>query len=306
MNPLQNSPLVSIVTPSFQQADYLLETLESVARQTYPHIEHLVMDGGSKDGSVDILKSFAAGRPKERFQWWSERDKGQADAINKGLARSKGRILAYLNSDDTYEPETVSTIVDYFRTHPDDAFVHGQGFHVTAEGHLLHPYPSRPCGHRELGEYCYVCQPTAFWRREVYEEIGGFNPDLNYGLDYEYWIRLSLRFSMGYIHQHLASTRLHEEAKTVGQRRKMHQEIVGIVHRHYGRVSPHWIYSLANAAERIERLRQAPAPFRWLYPPCFCMLAGAYFLKWNRKIPLREFRRFLEYRGGKRQQDILR
>ena len=125
-------PLVSIVTPSYNQAAYLRETMQSVLDQDYPNIEYLVVDGGSTDGSVEIIKEF-----ESRLTWWcSEKDRGQAEAINKGLQRAKGEYIAWLNSDDLYLPGVISTVVALFTKHPDAAMVHGDVFAIDETGRV--------------------------------------------------------------------------------------------------------------------------------------------------------------------------
>ena len=283
----RDTPLVSIITPSYQQGKFLQRTLESVAGQTYPQIEHIVMDGGSTDGSVDLLRAFAASQPHGRFQWVSEPDQGQADAINKGLGRTNGRILAYLNSDDLYAPDAVEKAVTYLLQHPDVYLVHGRGCHIDVHDQRLDPYPSKPCDYAGLGTYCFICQPTAFWRREASDAIGTFDTTLQYGLDYDYWIRLSKRFALGFLEAELAYTRLHQDAKTVGQREAMHREILRVVKHHYGRVSYHWIYAAANAKSWMERLRSGNRWVRWVYPPVFGAASAVLYILWNRRLPVR-------------------
>ena len=133
---VQGAPLVSIVTPSYNQGPYIEATIQSVVSQDYPHLEYIVIDGGSQDNTVAILKRYA-----ERLCWISEPDHGQADAINKGFRIAHGEILAWLNSDDTYLPGAVCQVVEYFQRHPDVSMVYGEGQHVDAEGHISLPIP---------------------------------------------------------------------------------------------------------------------------------------------------------------------
>lgn len=284
-------PLVSIITPSLDQGRFLPATLRSVASQTYPRMEHVIVDGGSTDGSVAIIRAHAATFPGKVI-WVSEPDKGQTDAINKGLRIASGSILAYLNSDDTYEPGTVAAAAGFLQEHPDIALVHGRGFHVDSGGRRLDEYPSKPCDHSSLAEYCHICQPTAFWRREVLDAIGPFDGSLRFCMDYDYWIRASRRFPMGYLDRHLANTRLHEAAKTVSQRFAAHREIVRTLKRHYDAVSDHWIYAYANSFPWIHRLRSGSVPRSLVYVAAFTLLAGGLFLKYNRRIPLRSLGHF--------------
>jgi glycosyltransferase involved in cell wall biosynthesis len=288
---MSEQPLVSIVTPSFNQGRFVGETLRSVAEQSYPYIEHIIIDGQSADDSLAVIKAHV-GRYPGRVTWVSEPDQGQADAINKGLRRASGTILAYLNSDDTYTPDAVKQVVDHFQRNPDISLVHGQGFHMDTDGNRMNAYPSQPCDHRSLFENCYICQPTTFWRRDAFDAIGEFNTSLRYAMDYDYWIRLSKRFSMAYLNIHLANTRLHREAKTVQQRNQMHREILQVVKSHYGAVSDHWIYSYANSFPWIDRLRTGRLLSTIVYVIAFTMLSGGLFLKHNHRIPLRSIRLF--------------
>src|SRR5262245_23986726 len=160
-------PLVSIVTPSYNHGPYIEATIQSVLSQDYPHIEYIVVDGGSQDDTIGILKRYEG-----RLSWASERDQGQADAINKGFRMAHGEILAWLNSDDTYLPGAVRLAVQYFQSHPDVSMVYGEGHHVDVEGHIIARYPTEAFDYQRLSERCFICQPTVFFRAEVYREVG--------------------------------------------------------------------------------------------------------------------------------------
>ena len=179
MNTVSRGPLVSIVTPSYDQSRYIEDTIRSVLTQDYPNLEYLVLDGGSTDGTVEILKKY-----EERLRWISEKDRGQADAINKGFQLAKGDILGWLNSDDTYLQGTIRKVVQYFETHPDVGMVYGEGYHVDAQGHRLGRYPTEPFDAQRLQETCFICQPTVFLRAEVFREVGPLDISLLYSPDY--------------------------------------------------------------------------------------------------------------------------
>lgn len=227
MNSLSETqtPLVSVIIPSYNQAKYLEATLRSVLEQDYPKIEILVIDGGSTDGSVKILERFNA----QLNLWLSEIDNGQAHAINKGLERAHGDILGWLNSDDLLLSGTISRAVSVFQQNPEVDVVYGRLERIDEEGRLT-PTPDLPKDRTEfsldhvLGE-CIVNQPGSFWRRTVMEKAGRLDISLHYVLDYEYWIRLAMygaRFKK--LPEVVARFRLSPGSKTVSQSTAMANE----------------------------------------------------------------------------------
>lgn len=237
-------PLVTVVTPSYNQGRFIRSTIESVLKQDYPRIEYLVMDGGSTDETVSILREYS-----DRLRWISEPDHGQAHAINKGWRQARGSILAYLNSDDLYLPGAVTQAVATLDAHPGAAAVYGEGYHVDEQGRILERYPTEPFEADRLQETCFISQPTVFLRRDAVERVGYLDESLRYCIDYDLWIRLA-RAGKILIHtpHYLASTRLHADAKTLGQRRQAHAEILQVIYRHFGRVAPSLVYGYAHAA----------------------------------------------------------
>jgi hypothetical protein len=179
--------------------------------------------------------------------WISEPDRGQSDAINKGLRRTRGEILAWLNSDDTYLPGAVAKAVNYFKTHPDVGMVYGKGYHVDMRGRILDRYYTEPFDFDRLMEACFVCQPAVFWRAEVSHETGLLDVGLHYCLDYEFWMRIAKKFKVGYLEDYLANARTHAESKTQTGTVRALREIMGTVQRHYGYVPLRWIYGYARA-----------------------------------------------------------
>lgn len=238
---LREYPLVSIVTPSYNQGRYIEATIQSVLNQDYPNLEYIVVDGGSMDGTVDILKKYEG-----RLIWISEKDRGQADAINKGFRMAKGEILGWLNSDDTYLPGAIHKVVQYFQAHPDVGMVYGEGYHVDGRGNIIERYYTEPFDYQRLGEICFICQPTAFFRAEVFRRVGPLDISLRYCLDYEYWMRVAKRFQIGYLNEYLANSRLHMDTKTLSKRVEVHEEILQTVKNHYGQVPARWIYAYAH------------------------------------------------------------
>ena len=240
-NEEDNKPLVSIITPSYNQGEFIRETIESVLSQDYPNIEYIVMDGGSTDDTVDILKSYG-----ERIKWISEKDKGQGDAVNKGIRIAKGTIIGWLNSDDVYLPGAVSKIVGFFNKHDDTGMVYGRAHYIDREGNVTQDYPTMYFDRDVLAHNCFICQPAAFFRR--FDAINAGLLDISYrcSMDYEFWIRLSKYSKVSYIHDYLASSRVYDETKTISLRNTVFEENFKIAKEHYGYVPESWMIGYAD------------------------------------------------------------
>ncbi|MEW5828710.1 MAG: glycosyltransferase family 2 protein, partial [Chloroflexota bacterium] len=194
-------PLVSIVTPSFNQAPYLEQTIRSVLGQDYPHIEYLVVDGGSTDGSVGII-----GRYADKLAWSvSEKDSGQADAINKGLRHARGEIVAWLNSDDVYQPGAVARAVAAFERNPDAGLVYGDLLSIDSDGQPFNLQTFKPYTLTDLMAFDIIGQPSVFMRREVLEQAGELDPSYHFLLDHHLWIRMASLAPMVYVPETLAA-----------------------------------------------------------------------------------------------------
>jgi len=223
------SPLVSIIVPSYQQARFLREAIDSVLIQDYQPIEILVFDGGSTDGSKEILESYG-----DRIWFRSGQDRGQCHAINEGFERSRGDIVAWLNSDDFYYPGAVAQAVEILGKNPQSGLVYGEGNLVAEDGSVMWRFPEtvqfdlwRLANHSD-----YILQPTVFFRRKSLFECGLLSEDLHWGLDWELWIRLGKRFPFSYTDRVLAASRIYSDTKTAtGGFRRM-KEIVKILNRH--------------------------------------------------------------------------
>ena len=209
---MTNLPLVSIITPSFNQAQYLEATIQSVLGQDYPRLEYIIVDGGSTDGSAAVIKKYEG-----RLAWWvSEQDKGQTDAINKGFNRANGEILAWLNSDDTYNPGAVSAAVKFLMDNPEIAMVYADCDFINEQGGVIGKFNSAQTDHRRLREgYVHIPQQTMFFRAKYWKELGPLDPSFYFAMDYDLWTRISARAPIKYLRgQTWANFRIHNFGKT--------------------------------------------------------------------------------------------
>jgi len=233
-------PLVSIVTPSYNQRAFLKRTIDSVLNQDYPNIEYIVMDGGSEDGSLDILKSY-----KDSFEWVSEPDRGQTHAINKGFARARGTILGYLNSDDILYPGAVGTVVERFHQNPEVDLLYGKADYIDEDDKKTGMYNTDAYSFERNMWDCCICQPASFWRKRVSDIVGKFDESLNYVMDYDYWLRMDRAGGrILHIPDILAASRRYEGTKTLSQRDKIFQEIFKICKTHGNYVSRNYFDGL--------------------------------------------------------------
>ncbi len=205
-------PLVSIVTPSYNQDRYLEKTIESVLNQTYPNIEYFVIDGGSQDTSVDIIRKY-----QNQITWWiSEPDRGQTDAINKGFARAIGEYFAWINSDDTYEKDAVAEAVTFFQSHPEVGMIYGDANFIDSNGHVIGKFNAKQTSYKRLRSGgVYIPQQAAFWRGKLWQQVGPLDPHFYFAMDYDLWIRLAKISKIRYVPKLWANFRLHEDAKTI-------------------------------------------------------------------------------------------
>jgi len=217
--------LISIITPSYNQVAYLEYTLQSVLAQNYPHIEYLVIDGGSIDGSLDIIRRYA-----DRLAWWvSEPDAGQADAINKGFAQARGEYIAWLNSDDLYLPGAVMQAVAVLQANPELGMVFGDAFTINGDGMPLNALVFGEWGLPDLMAFRIICQPAVFMRRSILERAGYLDSSYHYMLDHQLWLRLARLAPILHVSQTWAAARHHAAAKNVAHAEAFGEEALHIL-----------------------------------------------------------------------------
>jgi hypothetical protein len=273
---VSREPLVSVVMPSFHQARFVREAIESVLEQGYGRLELLVIDGGSTDGTLEILKSYG-----ERIRFVSEPDRGQSDAINKGFAHARGEIVTWLNSDDRQVPGAIRSAVDALAAEPAAAMVYGDGELIGENGAVLaRAQWTQPF---DLWTLIYVIdfimQPTVFMRRSRLAEVGALDESLHYAMDWDLWIRFGCRWPVAYVPRVLAQTREYGATKTASGGWRRLRELRRILRRHgapgwppaavgYGldtlRRRWPWLFGPASAAD-VERLATQRLA-RWLAP----------------------------------------
>lgn len=222
---------VTIVTPSFNQAAYLEATIQSVLSQDYEDIEYFIMDGGSTDGSLEIIHKYA-----DRLAGWvSEKDRGQTDAINKGFARASGEVLAWLNSDDTFEPGAVRQAVELLEQHPEVSMVYGDCNYIDESGRVIGRFPAAQTDYRRLREgYVHIPQQASFFRAELVRQVGPLDPSFFFAMDYDLWVRLARIAPPLYVPRLWANFRLHRDAKTITADDRCWPEMLKVHYREGG------------------------------------------------------------------------
>lgn len=251
---MSHDPLFTIVTPSYNQVQFIEETIQSVQSQSAPGpVEHWIVDGGSSDGTLEVV-----GRYRSRVQWLSEKDEGQAHALNKGMMLARGEIIGWINSDDYYLEDVFSRVADAFQRDANLQWAYGD---FVVRNEVTDRTVTRKPGPFDLGRLLvspYIAQPSVFFRRAVLAKVGLFDASLRHAFDYDYWLRLGLRYPAAYIPAPLSCFRIHGESKTTlelgAQRREGYD-----VQRRYARnlrdlgvaTAAHYWVSFKTAARKV-------------------------------------------------------
>jgi glycosyltransferase involved in cell wall biosynthesis len=228
-----NLPVVTVITPAYNQGHFIRETIESVLSQDYPNIEYFVIDDGSTDNTAKILEEYSG-----RIRWETHKNMGQTPTINKGWQLTQGEIITWLNSDDTYLPGAIRKAVDYFAAHPETGVVYGDTIHTKADGT---PFgKSRTFSVFDYKNFVAKCdntivQPSSFIRRDVIRKVGELDPRFYYFMDWDLWLRTGLHFKIDYIPEEMSTYRFHDESKTVAQSLRAAPELEYMYKKFYQR-----------------------------------------------------------------------
>lgn len=252
-------PTISVVTPTLNQRHYIETTIDSVLQQGYPKLNYMVVDGGSTDGTQELLATYGKG-----LDWMIEAGIGQSAAINHGWQRSSGEVIAWLNSDDVYTPGTLDTVGEYFQLHPEVDILYGSCDMIDSRSNIIKAYPTRPFDFVELvrSTINYIPQPATFLRRRVIEKAGWLDETLSFVMDFDYWLRAGLQHKIVYFPEKLAELRLHATAKSVAQLGNFAAELVQIYSNFFGRNDlPSEIRAIGHEALANIYLRAADCAF---------------------------------------------
>ncbi|HVN55080.1 MAG TPA: glycosyltransferase family 2 protein [Anaerolineaceae bacterium] len=259
MGSLSDTPKVTIVSPSYNQAAYLEAAIRSVLAQDYPDIEYIIVDGGSQDGSAEIIQKYA-----DRLAWMvSEKDKGHADALNKGFSHATGEIFAWLNSDDEYYPGAVSEAVAFLRDHPRAGMVYGDANFTDLAGKVIGQFASRQTDYRRMLQgSVHIPQATTFFRADLWRQVGPLDLSYFFAFDYDLWVKLAKISEICYVPRLWANFRMHDAGKSVKDDVICYQDMQRVFERETGRT-----FSGLRVRWYVRRLFYAWLPWRvklWL------------------------------------------
>ena len=236
-------PKISIITPSFNQGQYIEQTIDSVLSQNYPNLEYIIIDGGSTDNTVEIIKKYE----KYLKYWVSEPDKGQSHAINKGFKMATGDIIAWLNSDDYYLPEAFEFVAKKFEQNPNIDIIYGDVINFTDKKELY--YKVKEFESLDFLSRISIHQPGVFWRRKLLDEVGLLDETLHYAMDYDLWMRLFFNYKSMKINKPFAKFRMHENSKTSANPPEMYLDYRKVISRFFNSVGQ------TNTLNRLKQLK---------------------------------------------------
>lgn len=286
-------PVISIVTPSFNQGQFIERTIQSVLTQGITDLEYFIADGGSTDETLNIIRKY-----NDRLSYVSEKDDGQTAAVNKGIKATTGDILGWLNSDDIYYPGALSSVLGYFAAHPDVDVVYGDAHHIDENDHILELYYTEDWNYERLKEVCFLCQPAVFFRRRLVAKAGLLDESLSYCMDYEYWLRLGALTPFARIREVFAGSRMYQANKTLGARVSVHREINDMFLQKMGCVPDKWVYAYAHAVVEGKGLARDSAFRDMKFVLTLMGMTMVSFLRWKRHLPLRTIKTMAAWAAG--------
>ena len=232
MSLLPANPKVSIITPSYNQGHFLEETIRSVLAQDYPNLEYIIVDGASKDNSVDIIRKY-----ESHLSWWvSEKDQGHADALNKGFAHATGDILAWINSDDTYEPGAVSEAVAFLSAHPEVGMVYGDANLTNNNSQIVGKFAAKQTSYLQmLRGSVHIPQATTFYRADLWRKLGPLDLSLFFAFDYNMWVLFAKNSEIRYVPRLWANFRMHNSGKSVVNDDRCYPDMLRVRERELGK-----------------------------------------------------------------------
>lgn len=238
-----SSNLISIIMPSYNQIGFIEQSINCVLKQDYADLELIVADGGSDDGTIELLAQISS--KDQRLKWSSEKDSGPAEALNKALKQTNGSIIGWLNSDDLYSEGAIKRAVNFFKKHPEYIMLYGNAEHIDKKGRYLNLYPTLVPQeiYSQFKNGCFICQPTVFFKITLYQLIGPLNENYKAAFDFEYWMRAFKLFNdqIGFIDEIQAYSRLHDDCITQRNRERVAIEGVRAVSQYFGHAPVHWV-----------------------------------------------------------------
>ena len=266
---------ISVVTPSYNQGRFIERTMLSVLNQNIPGLEYMIFDGCSQDETLTVLRCH-----EDRLRWVSEPDHGQAHAVNKGIAASKGDIIGWLNSDDIYYPGALAKVQQYFSENPSVDVVYGDAFHIDVDDNQIEAYYTEPWNFERFLTVCFLCQPAVFFRRWMVARFGLLDESLQFCMDYEFWLRLAINGAVfAYLPEPLAGSRMYLQNKTLSQPVSVCVEINDMLRKKFGRVPTQWLLSYVYANVDAQKV-----PRGWRKMALTSFYAALASLRWNHGV----------------------
>jgi glycosyltransferase involved in cell wall biosynthesis len=277
---------ISVITPSFNQGQFIERTIQSVLAQKV-EVEYMIFDAASTDNTLDILRKYEV-----HVKWISEPDAGQSDAVNKGIRATKGDIIAWINSDDIYLEEAFMEVKNFFEHHPLIDVVYGNAWYIDINDNIIEPYMTEEWDIDRLKETCFICQPAAFFRRKIVEQFGLLDANLQYCMDYEFWLRLGLgKIQFAYLPKYLAASRLYPENKTLGQKAAVIVENNSMLKKKIGYVPDSWLYSYAFHEAEIMGYSSDKDGQKFFLQAVHQSLRAAW--RWNKRISIKMLKQLI-------------